>query len=62
MLKNFYENHLRQVLFGDTARSIATHNFRHHWIQLADELASSVVIAVARAIDQCANVLIVVHA
>jgi hypothetical protein len=29
---------------------------------LADELASSVVIAVARAIDQCANVLIVVHA
>jgi len=29
---------------------------------LADELAGSVVVTAARAIDQCASVLIVIHA
>ncbi len=62
VLENFDEDHLAQILFGGAAWPVCPRNFCHQRIELLDKFTGRDTVVAACTIDQCASVLIVIHA
>jgi len=62
ILKNFYENHLAKILLRGALRPVPPHNFCHQRIEPLDKFTGCDTVVAACAIDQCASMLIVIHA